>query len=92
MDGGGPCAALPGKINRGTEPHSGALKRNKERNMQKARKTWKRMAFLSTQVLLVFSGGACLPDNIFAETAGEIVNGLILTGINLALANSGIQI
>ena len=60
--------------------------------MQKVRKTWKRMAFLSTQVLLVFSGGACLPDNIFADTAGEIVNGLIITGINLALVDTGIQI
>ena len=60
--------------------------------MQKVRKTWKRMAFLSTQVLLVFSGGACLPDNIFAETAGDVVNGLIITGINLVLADSGLQI
>jgi len=60
--------------------------------MQKARKTWKRFGFLSTQVLLAFGGGSCLPDNIFAEAAGDLVNSLIITTVNLALADSGIQL
>lgn len=60
--------------------------------MKKARRAWKRLAFMSTQVLLVLSGGSCLPDNIFAEVAGAVVNGLIISTINVALADSGIQV
>jgi len=60
--------------------------------MQKARKTLKRIGFLSTQVLFAFGAGSCLPENVFAESVGEIINSLIITSVNLALADSGIQI
>jgi len=68
------------------------VKLDKEFMVQKARTLCKRIALLSTQALLVLSGGSCLPDNLFADVAGDLVNGLIITTVNLALADSGIQI
>lgn len=41
---------------------------------------------------LLFASGGCLPDNIFADTAGDIVNSLILNGFNMLLAGTGVQI
>jgi hypothetical protein len=37
-------------------------------------------------------GGGCLPDNFWADKAGEIVNGLIIGALNLGLSATGIQI
>ncbi len=50
------------------------------------------MMLVGGQAVLFASGGACLPDNLFAETAGEIVNGLIIAGFNMLVTGSGIQI
>ena len=59
--------------------------------MKKSR-IWKTMMLVGGQAFLFASGGTCLPDNIFAETAGEIVNGLIIAGFNLLATGSGVQI
>lgn len=59
--------------------------------MKKSR-IWKTMILVGSQAVLFASGGACLPDNIFADTAGEIVNGLIIAGFNILATGSGIQI
>jgi hypothetical protein len=53
---------------------------------------WKKMMLVGSQGILLVSGGSCLPDNILATTAGEIVNGLIIAGFNVALTGSGFQI
>ena len=50
------------------------------------------MMLMGSQALLFASGGGCLPDNIFAETAGEIVNGLIISGFNMLATGSGFQV
>ncbi|MDO8630251.1 MAG: hypothetical protein Q7R41_07135 [Phycisphaerales bacterium] len=50
------------------------------------------LSLVGSQVLLAGFGGTCIPDNLFAETAGEIVNGLIITGVNMILAGGGIAI
>ena len=65
---------------------------NKEPIMRKTVKFWKTLSLVGSQVFLVGFGGACLPDNIFTDTAGEIVNGLIIAGVNLILGGSGVQI
>ncbi|MCH7994772.1 MAG: hypothetical protein IIB57_10065 [Planctomycetes bacterium] len=59
--------------------------------MKKSR-IWKTMMLVGGQALLFGSGGTCLPDNVFAETAGEIVNGLIIAGFNIIATGSGFQI
>ncbi|MCH9001396.1 MAG: hypothetical protein IIC02_02385 [Planctomycetes bacterium] len=59
--------------------------------MKKSR-IWKTMMLVGGQAVLFGSGGTCLPDNIFAETAGEIVNGLIIAGFNMIATGSGFQI
>ena len=59
--------------------------------MKKSR-VWKTMMLMGSQALLFASGGGCLPDNIFAETAGEIVNGLIISGFNMLATGSGFQV
>ena len=50
------------------------------------------MMLVATPAMLFGSGGTCLPDNILAETAGEIVNGLIIAGFNVLATGSGLQI
>lgn len=59
--------------------------------MKKSR-IWKTMMLVGGQALLFGSGGSCLPDNFFAGTAGDIVNGLIIAGFNILAAGSGLQI
>ncbi|MFQ5590582.1 MAG: hypothetical protein ACE5HE_05420 [Phycisphaerae bacterium] len=54
--------------------------------------TWWRKVLTFSCGLVFASAGGCLPENFFAEKAGEIVNGLIVSGINMALADSGLQI
>ena len=53
--------------------------------------SWKK-AVVGISGLVLGLGGGCLPDNLFANTAGEIVNGLILFGINAALSGAGVQL
>lgn len=60
--------------------------------MRKTVKFWKTLTLVGSPVMLFGFGGGCLPDNILADTAGEIVNGLIIAGVNLILGGSGIQI
>ncbi len=50
------------------------------------------MALIGTSGFLFALGGGCLPDNLFAEAAGDIVTNLFIAGANAALASSGIQI
>lgn len=52
----------------------------------------KAVMLFGSQTALFVSGGTCLPDNIFSNTAGEIVNGLIIAGFNMLATGSGIQI
>ena len=65
---------------------------DKKENAVKKSRIWKTMMLVGAQALLFASGGTCLPDNIFAETAGDIVNGLIIAGFNVLAAGSGFQI
>ena len=60
--------------------------------MQKSITLWKKFGFVGSQLVLASFGGTCLPDNILADTAGEIVNGLIIAGVNLVLAGTGVQV
>jgi hypothetical protein len=60
--------------------------------MRKSVRFWKMLSLVGSQLLLAGFGGTCLPDNIFADTGGQIVNGLILSGLNMILAASGLQI
>lgn len=50
------------------------------------------MMLVGGPAVLLGSGSTCLPDNILAETAGEIVNGLIIAGFNMLATGSGFQI
>lgn len=59
--------------------------------MKKSR-IWKTMMLVSGQGVLFLSGGGCLPDNILANTAGEIINGLIIAGFNMLATGSGFQV
>lgn len=59
--------------------------------MKKSR-IWKIMMLVGGPAVLLGSGSTCLPDNILAETAGEIVNGLIIAGFNMLATGSGFQI
>lgn len=60
--------------------------------MRKPITFWKKLGLVGSHVLLASFGGTCLPDNILADTAGEIVNGLIIAGVNLVLAGTGFQV
>ncbi len=59
--------------------------------MKKSR-FWRAMMFVGGSSTLLISGGSCLPDNIFSEVAGNIVNGLMIAGFNMVAAGSGLQI
>lgn len=50
------------------------------------------MMLIGCQGVLFISGGACLPDNILSEVAGDIVSGLIIGGFNMLATGSGFQI
>jgi hypothetical protein len=58
----------------------------------KLSRTRKMLMLAASPALLFGLGGGCLPDNIFAETAGDMVNSLIIVGFNMLAAGSGIQI
>jgi len=58
----------------------------------KAASSWKKVLLAGCPMVFVFSGANCIPDNLFAETAGQIINGLIITTVNTALTNTGVTI
>lgn len=60
--------------------------------MRRSVRSWKMLSLVGSQVLLAGFGGTCIPDNLFAETAGQIVSGLIISGVNMILAGGGIAI
>lgn len=47
---------------------------------------------IACQAILFGFGGSSLPDNILAETAGDIVNGLIISAANTALSGTGLVV
>lgn len=48
------------------------------------------LSLLSTGTLGL--GGGCLPDNFWSDKAGEIVNGIIIGVVDLALTPTGIDL
>ncbi len=54
--------------------------------------TWKKCSLIVSQAMLLGFSGSCLPDNTFADTAGNIVNGIITAGVNMLLASSNLQV
>lgn len=63
----------------------------RENMMRRASRLWKK-AVAGICGLVLGSSAGCLPDNFFADKAGEIVNGLITSGINIALADTDLEI
>ncbi len=59
--------------------------------MQKTISCWKKLGLIGSSLVVASFGGTCLPDNILADTAGEIVNGIFVTGFNMFLAGAGVQ-
>ena len=60
--------------------------------MRKRSRFFKGLTLAATCGLLWQFGGGCLPDNFFADKLGEIVNGVIIFGVNSALAGTGVTI
>ena len=50
------------------------------------------MMLAVSQTMLLLAGGTCLPDNVFADAAGQIINGVIIAGFNMVTAGSGLQV
>ncbi len=63
----------------------------RENTMQRVSTVWKR-AVVGVCGLVLGFGGGCLPDNLFSSIAGKIVESVIISGANTALAGAGIQI
>ena len=63
----------------------------RENMMQSSPSLWKK-AIAGICGLVLGSTAGCLPDNFFADKAGEIANGLIISGINTALADTDFEI
>jgi len=53
---------------------------------------WKKCTFVASQAILLGVSGSCLPDNTFADTAGNIVSGIITTGVNMLLSGANLQV
>lgn len=64
----------------------------KKEQVVKISKIRKTLMLAASPAVLFGLGGGCLPENVFAETAGQIVNGLIVTAFNMFAAGSGVQI
>jgi len=60
--------------------------------MLKSIKIWKKMTFVASQAMLLVYSGSCLPDNTFADTAGNLVSGIITAGVNMLLSGSNLQV
>ena len=52
----------------------------------------KRLVLVASGSMVMGLGSGCVPDNFFVDKSGEIVNGFIIGGINLALAATGLGI
>jgi hypothetical protein len=59
--------------------------------MKKLTRTFKLVGLWTMGAGLLAAGG-CLPNNFWADKAGEITNGLIIGALNLLLDPTGIQI
>ncbi len=59
--------------------------------MRGASALWKK-TLLGVCGLLFGFGGGCLPEDFFADKAGEIANGLIISGVNMALADTDFEV
>ncbi len=60
--------------------------------MRKHSNSWRTSVLvLVCGALLGFNTG-CLPENFFSDQAGNVVSGLVISGLNLALTDSGLQI
>ena len=57
--------------------------------MQNDSKSWKSMVFAVICGMTLAFGSGCVPDNLLVNTFGNIVNGLIISGVNLGLAGTG---
>lgn len=57
--------------------------------MQKDSRWWKTMTLAVVCGLTLGVGSGCVPDNLLVSTFGDIVNGLIISGVNLGLAGTG---
>jgi|GEM_PF-1582198 len=64
----------------------------KKTGLNRMSRTWKMAALFAGQAMLLGSGGSCLPDNVLAETLGDVVNGLIVAGVNVVLSSTTVQI
>lgn len=64
---------------------------NHKENMMRRASAWKRIVVGIGGLILGISGG-CVPDDFFVKTAGDIVSGLILSGVNIALTNTGLGV
>ncbi|RME39409.1 MAG: hypothetical protein D6788_05515 [Planctomycetota bacterium] len=56
---------------------------------------WRRKklaGLLVMQAVLFGVGGSCLPENFFAETAGDITAGLLTSVVNMTLSGSGLEV
>lgn len=66
--------------------------KHKEKTMRRRSSISRVMTLACTCGFLWGFGGGCLPDNLFVNTAGEIVKGLIISGVNTALSDAGLEI
>ncbi len=59
--------------------------------MRRVSTLWKKAVVGICGLVLGFGGG-CLPDNLFADIAGQIVESVIISGATTALSGAGIQL
>ena len=57
--------------------------------MQNDSRWWKSMTLAVVCGLTLGFASGCVPDNLLVNTFGDIVNGLIISGVNLGLAGTG---
>ncbi len=52
----------------------------------------KGLVLLASGSMVMGFGSGCVPENFLVDKSGEIVNGFIIAGVNLALAATGLGI
>lgn len=57
--------------------------------MQCNSRLWKSMALAVVCGVTFGVGSGCVPDDLLVSTFGDVVNGLIISGVNLGLAGTG---
>jgi len=60
--------------------------------MRQFAKIYKATGLVAASGILFGVTGGCLPENFFAGAAGDLLNSLILAGVNVLLAGVGIQV